>query len=83
MRRGHGAGVGLDERPERPRDSDRAVPVAPRPEPLRTEFPFVLPRGYVDGSGNVHRDGGHAAGDRPATSSSRCATTGSGRTRRT
>jgi hypothetical protein len=24
---------------------------------LRTEFPFVLPRGYVDDSGAVHRDG--------------------------
>jgi hypothetical protein len=24
---------------------------------LVTEFPFVLPRGYVDGDGNVHRDG--------------------------
>ncbi|MEO5834026.1 MAG: hypothetical protein ABIR83_11740 [Nakamurella sp.] len=24
---------------------------------LRTEFPFVLPRGYVDGGGTVHRDG--------------------------
>ena len=24
---------------------------------LRTEFSFVLPRGYVDGSGTVHRDG--------------------------
>ena len=34
------------------------VRVAPRqPEPLRTEFPFLLPRGYVDSSGNVHRDG--------------------------
>ena len=52
MRRAHGAGVGLDERPE----AD-AVAVAPRPEPLRTEFPFELPRGYVDGSGNVHRSG--------------------------
>jgi hypothetical protein len=30
---------------------------APRPEPLRTEFSFLLPRGYVDGSGTVHRDG--------------------------
>ena len=59
MRRAHGAGVGLDERPapEVPGDSDRAVPVAPRPDPLRTEFPFELPRGYVDGSGNVHRSG--------------------------
>lgn len=61
MRRAHGAGVGLDERPapEVPGDSDRAVAVAPRPEPepLRTEFPFELPRGYVDGSGNVHRSG--------------------------
>jgi hypothetical protein len=24
---------------------------------LRTEFPFELPRGYVDGSGTVHRSG--------------------------
>jgi hypothetical protein len=24
---------------------------------LRTEFPFILPRGYVDQSGAVHRDG--------------------------
>ncbi|MFF3868979.1 hypothetical protein [Micromonospora sp. NPDC001898] len=31
--------------------------VAPRRETLRTEFPFELPRGYVDGSGTVHRDG--------------------------
>ena len=30
---------------------------APQPEPLRTEFPFVLPRGYVDAAGTVHRDG--------------------------
>jgi hypothetical protein len=29
-----------------------------RPESgLRTEFPFVLPRGYVDDTGVVHRDG--------------------------
>jgi hypothetical protein len=28
-----------------------------RAEPLRTEFPFELPRGYVDGSGTVHRSG--------------------------
>jgi hypothetical protein len=54
MRRSHGAGVGLDERPAPEAD---AVPVAPRPDPLRTEFPFELPRGYVDGSGNVHRSG--------------------------
>ena len=27
------------------------------PQPLRTEFDFVLPRGYVDGSGTVHRAG--------------------------
>ncbi len=31
---------------------------APGPEPgLRTEFPFVLPRGYVDDAGTVHRRG--------------------------
>ena len=27
------------------------------PGTLRTEFPFELPRGYVDGSGTVHRHG--------------------------
>ena len=36
-------------------------PATPRPdaqpEPLRTEFAFLLPRGYVDSSGTVHRDG--------------------------
>ena len=31
--------------------------VDPTPTPLRTEFDFVLPRGYVDGDGVVHRAG--------------------------
>ena len=37
----------------------RTGPWRSRPgrKPLRTEFPFELPRGYVDGSGNVHRSG--------------------------
>ena len=30
---------------------------AARPGPLRTEFSFVLPRGYVDDQGVVHREG--------------------------
>ena len=30
---------------------------APSRESLRTEFDFVLPRGYVDDEGNVHREG--------------------------
>jgi hypothetical protein len=30
---------------------------AARPDPLRTEFAFELPRGYVDASGTVHRSG--------------------------
>jgi hypothetical protein len=30
---------------------------APDPDPLRTEFAFVLPRGYVDSAGTVHREG--------------------------
>ncbi|MEV0224053.1 hypothetical protein [Streptomyces sp. NPDC050704] len=38
-----------------------APPPAPAPAPvahqLRTEFPFELPRGYVDDAGTVHRDG--------------------------
>lgn len=32
-------------------------PAAQEREPLRTTFSFQLPRGYVDGDGNVHRDG--------------------------
>ncbi|MFT4216074.1 MAG: hypothetical protein QM619_02675 [Micropruina sp.] len=41
-----------------PRGStDDAEPGPLAPEPLITEFPFVLPRGYVDGAGMVHRDG--------------------------
>jgi hypothetical protein len=35
---------------------DRAGPDA-GPTPLRTEFEFELPRGYVDGAGAVHRHG--------------------------
>ncbi|MEV8319628.1 hypothetical protein AB0Q95_36270 [Streptomyces sp. NPDC059900] len=30
---------------------------APRAQVLRTEYPFQLPRGYVDEAGTVHRDG--------------------------
>src|SRR5688500_14146973 len=39
--------------------AERASPESDQgPEPLlRTEFPFELPRGYVDGSGTVHRNG--------------------------
>jgi hypothetical protein len=41
---------------------EEAVEAAPSPEEsgdgaLRTEFPFILPRGYVDRSGEVHRHG--------------------------
>lgn len=43
-----------------PEQTSAPVP-APAPAPvehrLRTEFPFELPRGYVDGTGTVHRDG--------------------------
>ncbi len=35
----------------------RGGPNGATPYELRTEFPFTLPRGYVDHSGNVHRDG--------------------------
>ena len=33
------------------------TPSASAEDELRTEFPFLLPRGYVDGNGTVHRDG--------------------------
>lgn len=31
--------------------------LSPPEQGLRTEYPFVLPRGYVDEQGQVHRDG--------------------------
>ncbi|WP_309117394.1 hypothetical protein [Saccharothrix sp.] len=33
------------------------VDAAPEPAPMRTEFNFELPRGYVDDAGVVHRTG--------------------------
>jgi hypothetical protein len=33
------------------------VATAPPTAPLRTEFAFTLPRGYVDAAGAVHREG--------------------------
>src|SRR5262245_38216655 len=39
-------------------DETRLDPVAePARYELQTEFPFTLPRGYVDSSGEIHRDG--------------------------
>src|SRR5918998_116356 len=59
MRRSHG--LDLAERPAGPVAGAGPGGPAPgpdsRPEPLRTEFRFELPRGYVDGSGTVHRAG--------------------------
>jgi hypothetical protein len=38
-------------------EEDRVASAASPEEPLRTEFAFTLPRGYLDPSGEVHRDG--------------------------
>ncbi|MFE2155271.1 hypothetical protein ACFXAO_35165 [Streptomyces lavendulae] len=41
-----------------PRSAPADPPADPAPRhALRTEFPFELPRGYVDDAGTVHRDG--------------------------
>lgn len=60
MRRSHG--VDLADRSTGIADGTFTGPAADRssaarPEPLRTEFPFELPRGYLDGAGTVHRNG--------------------------
>jgi hypothetical protein len=47
MRRGSAAVVGPPSAEEGPAERDV----------LRTSFAFTLPRGYVDGSGTVHREG--------------------------
>jgi hypothetical protein len=51
--------LAVADRPAPPADPDRNVGAdTDRPAgALRTEFPFELPRGYVDGSGAVHRSG--------------------------
>src|SRR3954447_13379725 len=56
MRRTLAGGAAVEDRPT------ADVPVADRSsdrpaERMRTEFSFLLPRGYVDRSGTVHRDG--------------------------
>jgi hypothetical protein len=56
MRRSHGADL-LDV-PRAEASSPDPGPAPPRRrDPLRTEFAFELPRGYVDPSGTLHRDG--------------------------
>ena len=42
-----------------PAPAPAAAPSRPEPDasPLRTEFEFELPRGYVDSSGTVHKQG--------------------------
>ncbi|GAB1327272.1 hypothetical protein [Streptomyces sp. NPDC093260] len=55
--------AGPDAAEAQPAPEAAEAPAAPPPqlpvqqEALRTEFPFQLPRGYVDESGAVHRDG--------------------------
>ncbi|MDQ3152910.1 MAG: hypothetical protein M3R63_14745, partial [Actinomycetota bacterium] len=56
MRRGLST-VDLGEAPARTVQRSPAAAEAGHRETLRTEFPFELPRGYVDESGTVHRSG--------------------------
>jgi hypothetical protein len=55
MRRTLTGVLGLDDGP--PAEPDAAPPPGRPQERMRTEFTFLLPRGYVDASGTVHRDG--------------------------
>lgn len=59
MRRAHG--TDLRERPDVGAAAGTDMPDGEaqqrRLEPLHTEFSFELPRGYVDGSGTLHRHG--------------------------
>ncbi|MFF3861518.1 hypothetical protein [Streptomyces sp. NPDC002209] len=56
------AAVGADLPHPAPAAASHHAPAGPPADPaprqsLRTEFPFELPRGYVDDAGTVHRDG--------------------------
>ncbi|MFD7612793.1 hypothetical protein [Streptomyces sp. NPDC059828] len=48
---------GAGAEPEQPPPAAAAPAPAAQARQLRTEFAFELPRGYVDESGTVHRDG--------------------------
>jgi hypothetical protein len=52
MRRQQGGALAVAE----PAEPDESTPAATE-EPLHTEFTFVLPRGYVDAHGVLHREG--------------------------
>jgi hypothetical protein len=54
MRRGS---LTMPEAEEGAPSSFRDASAERQPEPLRTEFTFLLPRGYVDSAGTVHREG--------------------------
>src|SRR4051794_41117512 len=56
MRRSTLADALSDEQAPAP-DRDLSPGPSPAEERLVTEFPFVLPRGYIDSIGTVHRDG--------------------------
>jgi len=56
MRRSALADALSDEHAPTP-DSDVSPGPSPAEQRLVTEFPFVLPRGYVDSAGTIHRDG--------------------------
>ena len=57
MRRGP-AGAAVAERPEAYAEpGESSGHAGDTGDTLRTEFTFRLPRGYVDGSGTVHREG--------------------------
>lgn len=51
------AAVGALEAVQRAVEPDQPVPLERPQESLRTEFSFLLPRGYKDASGAVHREG--------------------------
>jgi len=57
MRRSAFADALADEQQGAVNAADPPTGPTPAEERLVTEFPFVLPRGYVDAAGTVHRDG--------------------------
>jgi hypothetical protein len=42
---------------KRPGQAEAGPEADAQPTGIRTEYPFVLPRGYVDEQGTIHRDG--------------------------
>jgi hypothetical protein len=57
IRRGAAATAAAESDTSSAEGTEPLPTTSPRPDPMRTEFDFELPRGYIDPQGMLHRSG--------------------------